>query len=82
MATASQTANDFTVKAYSGDNKTLLAFNFADETLAKNLAGFTIACKLPGTEPEFYLFNFLGFKKPNDHAQVKGELPHSTVNAP
>jgi hypothetical protein len=82
MAVVSVSANQFTVKAYSGDNKTLLAFDFADETLARNLAGFTIACKLPGAAPAFYLFNFLAFEKPQDHVQVSGELPHSTVNAP
>ena len=82
MAVVSASANQFTVKAYSGDNKTLLAFDFENDTLAKNLAGFTIACKLPGTQPAFYLFNFLAFEKPQDHVQVSGELPHSTVNAP
>jgi hypothetical protein len=41
MTTAYATANQFSVKAYAGDNKTLLAFNFADKTLAKNFAGFT-----------------------------------------
>ena len=82
MAVVSASANQFTVKAYTGDNKTLLAFDFADEALAKNLAGFTIACKLPGTQPAFYLFNFLAFQNPQDHAQVSDELPHSTVNAP
>lgn len=82
MTVVSATSNQFTLKAYSGDNKTLLAFDFTNETLAKNLAGFTIACKLPGMEPAFYLFNFLAFEKPQDHAQVSGELPHSTINAP
>ncbi len=52
------------------------------QTLAKNLAGFTIACKLPGTQPAFYLFNFLEFQNPGKHAQVAGELPRSTANAP
>lgn len=82
MAVVSASANQFTVKAYPGDNKTLLAFDFANDALAKGLAGFTIACKLPGTAPAFYLFNFLAFEKPQDHVQVSGELPHSTVNAP
>ncbi len=82
MAVVAASANQFTVKAYTGDNKTLLAFDFADETLARGLAGFTIACKLPGTEPAFYLFNYLAFENPQDHAQVSSELPHSTVNAP
>ena len=82
MTVVSKAANQFSVKAYSGDNKTLLAFDFDDATLAKNLAGFTIACKLPGAQPAFYLFNFLEFQNPGKHAQVAGELPRSTVNAP
>lgn len=82
MTVVSVNANQFSVKAYTGDNKTLLAFDFADEALAKGLAGFTIACKLPGAEPAFYLFNYLAFQNPQNHAQVSGELPHSTVNAP
>jgi hypothetical protein len=82
MTVVSKAANQFSVKAYSGDNKTLLAFDFDDATLAKNLAGFTIACKLPGTQPAFYLFNFLEFQNPGKHAQVAGELPRSTANAP
>jgi PLD-like domain len=82
MTVASKAKNQFSVKAYSGDNKTLLAFDFDDAALAKNLAGFTIACKLPGTQPAFYLFNFLQFQNPGKHAQVAGELPTSTVNAP
>jgi hypothetical protein len=82
MSIAFATANQFSVKAHTGDNKTLLAFDFADETLAKNLAGFTIACKLPGTQPAFYLYNYLQFQNPAKHIQVATELPQSTVNAP
>ena len=70
-----------TVKAYRGDNKTLLAFNFTDPKSAANLAGFTIACKPPG-QPAFYLFNELRFETPGDHAQVASEPPNSSVNAP
>jgi hypothetical protein len=82
MTVVSKAANQFSVKAYSGDNKTLLAFDFEDAALAKDLAGFTIACKLPGTQPAFFLFNYLAFQNPGKHAQVAGELPRSTVNAP
>jgi hypothetical protein len=82
MSAVVKTANQFSVKAYPGDNKTLLAFNFTDETLAKNLAGFTIACKLPGAQPAFYLYNYLEFQNPANHAQIATELPRSTVNAP
>jgi len=43
MAVVSASANQFSVKAYTGDNKTLPAFDFEDETLPKNLVGLTIA---------------------------------------
>src|ERR1700748_980390 len=57
MAVVTASGSQFTVKAYSGDNKTLFAFDFDSADLAKNLAGFTIACKLPLNQPAFYLFN-------------------------
>lgn len=75
------TKGSFSIKAYIGDNKTLLAFNFSDQNDAKNLAGFTISCELPG-QPSFYLFNFLAFQDPSAHSQVATEQPKSTVNAP
>ena len=75
------TKGSFSVKAYAGDNKTLLAFNFSNQSDAKNLAGFTISCKLPGELP-FNLFNFLTFENPSAHSQVTTEPPKSTVNAP
>jgi hypothetical protein len=80
MAVATQTKNQFTVKAYPGDNKTLLAFNFADKSLATNLAGFTIQCQIPGGQP-FYLYNFLQFETPGTLAPGTTD-PHLTVNAP
>lgn len=72
----------FSVKAYIGDEKTLLAFNFQSEGNAKNLAGFTIFCQPPGQVPGYYLRNTLRFEDPTKHKQVAGELPNSTVNAP
>jgi hypothetical protein len=80
MAFVEQTKNQFTVKAYPGDNKTLLAFNFADKSLATNLAGFTIQCQIPGGEP-FYLYNFLQFETPTTLVPGAND-PHLTVNAP
>lgn len=77
----SATKNSFTVKAYVGDNKTLLAFNFADKSSAKNLAGFTIACQ-PKGQPSYYLFNELKFQNPSSHAQVASEPANSSINAP
>ena len=81
MAVVTATRNSLTVKAYTGDNKTLLAFNFADKSSAENLAGFTIACQ-PLGKPSYYLFNELKFEDPSSHAQVASEPANSSVNAP
>lgn len=81
MSIVTATKNSFTVKAYVGDNKTLLAFNFADARSAQNLAGFTIACQ-PKGQPSYYLFNELKFQNPSSHAQVAAEPPNSSINAP
>jgi len=81
MAFATGSKNSFTVKAYIGDNKTLLAFNFATQSAARNLAGFTIQCQPPG-KPAYFLFNELQFQNPAKHAQVATEKPNSTANAP
>jgi hypothetical protein len=72
----------FSLKAYIGDKKTLLAFNFPSANEAKNLAGFTIFCQPPGPGPGYYLPNTLQFQNPSKHSQVAGEKPNSTVNAP
>jgi len=81
VAVITATKNSFTLKAYTGDNKTLLAFNFSDASKAKNLAGFTIACQPPGGQ-SYYLWNELQFENPSKHAQVPSEKPNSSVNAP
>src|SRR5216683_3894564 len=81
MAFVTGSKNSFTIKAYIGDNKTLLAFNFASAADAKNLAGFTIRCQPPG-QAAYYLWNDLQFQNPSQHAQVATEKPGSTVNAP
>lgn len=73
--------SSFTVRAYPGDSKTLLAFNFGNKNDAKNLAGFTIQCKPPNVSP-YYLFNQLQFQDPTKHAQVATEPAKSSVNAP
>ncbi len=72
--------NGFSVAAYKGDAKTLLAFNLT-EAKAKDLAGFTIQCK-PGSNPSYFLFNLLAFKEPQKHAQDPNEPANSSVNAP
>jgi hypothetical protein len=82
MSSVTASKNSFSVKAYVGDKKTLLAFNFQSKDNAKNLAGFTIFCQPPGQVPGYYLQNVLQFEDPTKHRQVAGELPNSTVNAP
>ena len=79
MVTGSK--NSFSVNAYVGDNKTLLAFNFATQSSSRNLAGFTIQCQPPG-KPAYFLLNELQFQNPSKHAQVTTEKANSTVNAP
>jgi hypothetical protein len=81
MAVVAANNKAFTVKAYTGDNKTLLAFNFATATAAKNLAGFTIQCQPPG-QPAYYLWNTLEFATPSAHSQIASEPPRSSANAP
>jgi hypothetical protein len=82
MAFVSKSNSAFSVKAYVGDWKTLLAFNFSNQQNAKNLAGFTIYCQPPGQLPGYYLQNDLQFEDPSKHKQVAGEPPTSTANAP
>lgn len=81
MASVETHAGDFSLKAYQGDFKTLLAFNFASQQAAAGLAGFTIRYTIPdGTS--FYLWNSLVYEHPEDHAQIAGEPVQSTANAP
>jgi phosphatidylserine/phosphatidylglycerophosphate/cardiolipin synthase-like enzyme len=72
--------NEFSVKAYRGDAKTLLAFNLP-KAKTKNLAGFTIQVA-PEGQPPYFLQNNLRFKDPSQHAQDAKLPPHSTFNAP
>jgi len=57
-----KTNNGLTLKSYSGDAKTLLAFNLP-KARTKNLAGFTIEVAPDGQKP-FFLQNQLRFKDP------------------
>jgi len=75
-----ETKNNFSVKAYRGDAKTLLAFNMPQAD-AKDLAGFTIFCT-PKGKPSYYLFNALQFADPSQHFQEAKEASFSSVNAP
>jgi phospholipase D-like protein len=81
MAFQPASNGSFSIKAYIGDNKTLLAFNFSDPARAKDLAGFTIQCQPPGM-PARFLLNELQFPDPTRHAQLAGEPANSSVNAP
>lgn len=47
MTVVTCTKGQFTLKAYRGDRKTLLAFNL-DKSAAAGLAGFTIQCQPKG----------------------------------
>jgi phosphatidylserine/phosphatidylglycerophosphate/cardiolipin synthase-like enzyme len=80
MAAASKQKGAFSVTAYQGDAKTLLAFNL-DKANAKNLAGFSILCQ-PDDKPAYYLQNKLRFETPAKHAQDPKEPANSSVNAP
>jgi len=81
MPPKAQKARGFTVKAYRGDAKTLLAFNLPNRASAKGLAGFTIQVQPPG-DAAFYLQNNLQFRVPGQHAQDANEPATSTINAP
>jgi PLD-like domain len=70
----------FSVKAYRGDAKTLLAFNL-DKQSTTNLAGFTIQCQ-PNGQAAYYIQNELRFKTPGEHAQDAEEPANSSINAP
>ena len=72
--------NDFSVKAYRGDAKTLLAFDLS-KTKTKDFAGFTIKC-LPKGKPSYFLLNNLVFADTTGHAQDGKQLPNASVNAP
>jgi phosphatidylserine/phosphatidylglycerophosphate/cardiolipin synthase-like enzyme len=71
----------FSVKAYRGDAKTLLAFNLP-KAKTKNLAGFTIQIQPADQDEGFYLQNRLQFEDPTHHAQDAKLPPTSSFNAP
>jgi hypothetical protein len=81
MAIQTARSSNLVVTAYVGDCKTMLAFNFPDPSSATNLAGFTIQAQPEGGTP-YFLHNTLQFANPGAHAQVAGEPPNSSANAP
>ena len=77
-----QAKNDhIVVTAYPGDAKTLLSFDVTADSARTGLAGFTIQVHPPSTDP-YYLGNNLRLAASPAHAQVAGESPNSSVNAP
>jgi hypothetical protein len=75
------TAADFSVRAYRGDAKTLLAFDLP-QALAANLAGFTVHVQPPDPAAPYFIENTLQYANPADHAQDPTQSPNSSVNAP
>jgi len=80
MPVVTATNGSFTLKAYPGDAKTLLAFNLAAKD-AKDLAGFTVQVT-PDKQKPYFLFNTITFEHPENHSQVAGEPNKSSVNSP
>jgi phosphatidylserine/phosphatidylglycerophosphate/cardiolipin synthase-like enzyme len=80
MASVVRKNGSFSVRAYAGDAKTLLAFNLSKAD-AQRLAGFTISVEANGRPPDF-LLNKLQFKTPGEHAQDPTEPANSSLNAP
>ncbi len=80
MSIIRNSKGNFSVAAYPGHARTLLAFNI-DLAGATNLAGFTIQCA-PDAQAPYYLYNQLQFETPASHAQDPHEPPNSSINAP
>ena len=80
MTAVKASKNGFSLRAYRGDAKTLLAFNFDDKKYSRNLAGFTMLCQ-PKGQPPYYIHE-LQFKNAGAHAQDPKEPPNSSINAP
>ena len=68
------------VNAFCGDAKTLLAFDLT-ASARTGLAGFTVEVHPPGVPP-YYVDNNLRLAASPAHAQVPGQSPFSSVNAP
>jgi len=79
--TQTNAANGFSVKAYQGDAKTLLAFNLP-KAKTKNLAGFTIQYTTGNGQGPFYLQNSLRFADPSKHVQDATQPANASLNAP
>jgi hypothetical protein len=75
MSFINASKDSFSVKAYVGDEKTLLAFNFTTKDKATNLAGFTIFCQPPGQVPGYFLLNTLQFEDPANTSRSRARSP-------
>jgi hypothetical protein len=80
MAPVRNNKGSFSVVAYQGDAKTLLAFNL-DQSATKKLAGFTIQYTTADGESHF-IHNKLQFEKLVGHAHDPSEPAYSSINAP
>lgn len=69
------------VNAFRGDAKTLLAFDLVADSARTGLAGFTVEVQPPQVA-SYYVDNNLRLAESPDHAQVPGQTPYSSVNAP
>ncbi|OCB54843.1 hypothetical protein A5722_19370 [Mycobacterium vulneris] len=69
------------VNAFRGDAKTLLAFDLVAASARTGLAGFTVEVQPPQVA-SYYVDNNLRLAESPDHAQVAGQTPYSSVNAP
>jgi hypothetical protein len=80
MASIIKKNGNFSVRAYVGDCKTLLAWNLPKDQ-AKNLAGFTIQFAFAGGQ-SFYIANEWAFEHPEQHAQDAKFPATSSINSP
>lgn len=83
MASVGVQNGPFTVVAYRGDAKTLLAFELSTGVGRKRLAGLTFkdpAARCGGTR--LLRANKLTFKDPSGHAQNPNEPTQSSLNSP
>jgi hypothetical protein len=79
-SSANTNSSGFSVRAWVGDTKTLLAFDMPQQQ-AKRLGGFTIQCQPQGKNP-YYLFNNLAFEHPEQHAHDPAQPSNTSLNAP
>lgn len=82
MATVHAENDQMTFTAYTGDAKSLLAFNVKTEKARKNLGGFSIQVHPPGAAHPYYVTNNLRLRESPAHTRVPGEDPFSSANAP